>query len=129
MQCPRCRKGNMFVQKNSFANLRLSKFLAMPQQCSICAQPFELETGFWYGTGYVSYALTFAIAVASFIAWWVLLGFSLYDNSLFYWLGTTIFLIFALTPWVMRISRVIYLYFFVRYNKNYKTEAPHNWLK
>lgn len=92
----------------------------MHKKCPECGQPFELEVGFWYGTAYVSYALSVALAVTSFVAWYVLIGMSTEDNRFFWWLGITIFLLIALQPWMMRLSRVIYLYFFVRYNPNYK---------
>lgn len=92
----------------------------MPAHCPECGQPYELEVGFWYGTGYVSYALTVALSVASFVAWYVLIGMSVNDNRFFWWLGINIFLLVILQPWLMRLSRVIYLYFFVRYDPDYK---------
>src|ERR1700733_13712412 len=79
-QCPRCRTGSMFLNKIS---INSTKNMAMSDKCSTCGQPFELEVGFYYGTGYVSYALTVAITVATFIAFWVLYGISIRDNSLY----------------------------------------------
>ena len=96
----------------------------MHARCPECNQPFELEVGFWYGTGYVSYALTVAFSLASFVAWWVLIGMSTNDDRFFWWLGINIFLLIVLQPWLMRLSRVIYLYFFVKYNPNYKDSKP-----
>jgi hypothetical protein len=93
----------------------------MHHECSECKQKFDMEPGFWYGTGYVSYALTIAISVASFLAWWLILGFSLRDNSLLWWLGINALLLVILQPWIMRLSRTIYLYFFVRYDDAYET--------
>jgi len=95
----------------------------MPHNCPECGQPFELEVGFWYGTGYVSYGLSFAISVASFIAWWVLIGMSTEDNRFFWWLGVNAFLLVILQPWLMRLSRVTWLYFFVSYDPDYKKTA------
>lgn len=96
----------------------------MPTHCKECGQKFELEVGFWYGTGYVSYALSVAMSVASFVAWYVLIGMSTNDNRFFWWLGINIGLLIFMQPWLMRISRVIYLYFFVRYDANYKSKPP-----
>ncbi len=93
----------------------------MPVHCEECGQKFEMEVGFWYGTGYVSYALSVALSVATFVAWYVLIGMSTQDNRFFWWLGINIFLLIVLQPWLMRISRVIYLYFFVRYDPNYRS--------
>lgn len=119
MRCPRCRSGKMYNSGNPW---KLKKVFDMPKTCPVCHQPFELEVGFWYGTGYVSYALSVALSVASFVAWYVLIGVSTKDNRFFWWLGSNILLLVLLQPWLMRLSRVIYLYFFVRYNPNYKTD-------
>jgi len=116
MRCPRCRRGPMFANNNPW-NLR--KVFEMPARCPVCSQPYELEVGFWYGTGYVSYALSVALSVTSFVAWYVLIGMSTQDTRFFWWLGTNIFLLVALQPWLMRLSRVIYLYFFVKYDPNH----------
>ena len=124
MKCPRCREGDMFVHKNPYKKAKLDYMLEMPTHCRVCRQKFELETGFWYGTGYVSYGLAVAFSVVSFMAWWLIIGFSLYDNRIFYWLVFNGILVVVLQPWLMRISRVLYLYFFVPYNENYASEDP-----
>lgn len=114
MKCPNCRKGNMFKQKSLFP---LKRLLDMPERCTECGQPMELEVGFYYGTGYVSYALsvglTFIVAIIFGLTW----GFSYKDYSIFYFLGIDIFLLIVLQPWLMRISRVLYLWGFVKYGK------------
>lgn len=119
MRCPRCRHGAMFNNRNPW---RLSKVFDMPRKCTVCGQPFELEVGFWYGTGYVSYALSVAFSVASFVAWFVLIGMSTKDNRFFVWLTLNVVLLVVLQPWIMRLSRVIYLNFFVKYNPNHQHE-------
>jgi len=119
MKCPRCRRGPMFNNNNPW---RLRKVFDMPKRCPECKQPYELEVGFWYGTGYVSYALSVVLSISTLVAWYVLIGMSTKDNRFFWWLGTNIFLLVVLQPWIMRLSRVIYLYFFVKYNPNYKNE-------
>lgn len=119
MKCPRCRRGNMFKNKNPYKRLKLSHIFDMYEHCPKCQQKFDLEPGFWYGTGYVSYALAVAISVATFIAWLVLIGVSTEDNRVFYWLGINAALLIILQPWLMRLSRVIYIRFFVKYDKLY----------
>jgi len=81
-KCSRCRTGNMFRDKSSY---RLRSFLRMNEKCPVCEQSMEIEVGFYYGTGYVSYALTVALSIATFIAWWVIVGISLDDNR-FFWM-------------------------------------------
>ena len=119
-RCPRCREGNIFCNDSTYKK----GFMAMNVKCPNCNQPTEIEVGFYVGTGYVSYALTVAISVASFIAWWILIGISIDDNRVFWWLGLNGVLLVALLPWLMRISRTIWLSFFVRYNQNWQTESP-----
>jgi hypothetical protein len=93
----------------------------MNPTCPVCGQPTEIEVGFYYGTGYVSYALTVAFSVASFIAWWVIIGFSTEDNRVFYWLGTNALLLILFQPIIMRLSRSLWLSWFVKYDPQWRT--------
>jgi hypothetical protein len=122
MRCPRCRRGDMFTHSNPYKKLRLSYILDMHDNCSVCHQKFDLEPGFWYGTGYVSYFLMIIFSAITFISWWIIIGISAEDNRVLYWLLVNGGLIIILQPWFMRLSRVVYLYFFVKYNENYDTE-------
>lgn len=110
----------MFNSDNAW---NLKKTLSMPHKCSVCQQPYELEPGFWYGTGYVSYALSVMYLIFTFIIWWIFIGFSVDDNRFFWWMGLAVVSLILLQPWLMRFSRVLYLYFFVKYNEHYK-DAP-----
>lgn len=118
MKCPRCRRGPMFVNSNPW---KFKQTLKMHDNCPECNQPFELEVGFWYGTGYVSYALTIVMSVITFAGWWLTIGMSTEDNRFFWWLGFNAVLLVVLQPWIMRLSRAIYLYFFVSYDPDYKS--------
>jgi hypothetical protein len=124
MKCPRCRRGSMFTEKNPYKSLKLSKIFEMPGNCPVCGQKFDLEPGFWYGTGYVSYALAVAVSATTFIAWLVLIGISTEDNRVFFWLGFNALLLVVLQPWLMRLSRVIYIRIFVRYHKEFEQSKP-----
>lgn len=124
MRCPRCRRGRMFKDSNPYRKLKLSHIFDMPDHCSVCNQKYEMEPGFWYGTGYVSYALAVAVSVTTFIAWWVLIGISTDDNRIFYWLGFNCLLLLLIQPWLMRLSRVIYLCIFVKYDPHYEETKP-----
>ncbi|WP_308219024.1 hypothetical protein [Chitinophaga sp. HK235] len=96
----------------------------MPDNCPVCGQPVEVEVGFYYGTGYVSYALSVAVCVASLIAWWLFIGFSIYDNSIYWWLGFNGLLLLSLQPLLMRWSRTIWMAFFVRYDEDWQQGPP-----
>ena len=89
----------------------------MPEHCPVCGQKMELEVGFYYGTGYVSYALTIVLFALVFVFYWFVPGISYKDYSIFYYLLTSTILALLLQPWLMRLSRVLYLYLFVKYGK------------
>ncbi|RYF87308.1 MAG: DUF983 domain-containing protein [Chitinophagaceae bacterium] len=124
MRCPRCRRGPMFNDNNAYKKLGLKHIFDMPENCPVCGQKYDMEPGFWYGTGYVSYALAVAVSVASFIAWWVFVGISVDDNRVLWWLLANAILLTVLQPWLMRLSRVIYIRFFVSYDADYKKHRP-----
>jgi hypothetical protein len=96
--------------------------MVMHKNCPTCGQPTEIEVGFYYGTGYVSYGLSVAFSVATFVAWKVLIGmtFSIDDDRILYWMGTNIFLLIVMQPILMRLSRTLWLSWFVSYNENWK---------
>jgi hypothetical protein len=98
--------------------------MKMPEHCPVCGQPFEIEVGFYYGTGFVSYALAVLVSVISFVAWKLTLGMSLEDNRLFWWLGVNAILLLALQPVLMRLSRAIWIYFFVWYDPAWMEGPP-----
>ncbi len=117
-RCPRCREGKVFVKNSAYAK----NSTQMHDKCPVCGQPTEIEVGFYYGTGYVSYALSIAVLVASFIAWKVLIGlsFSVDDNRILYWMGFAFTLLFGLQPALMRMSRILWLSWFVKYDPKWK---------
>lgn len=117
MKCPNCHKGNMYSQKSIFP---LGKLMDMPERCPVCGQKYELEIGFWYGTGYVSYAISVGLIALLAVAYAVLVGFSWKDNSIFYFIGVMIASMVMLQPWIMRFSRVLYIYVFVKYGQGSK---------
>ncbi|MBL7769380.1 MAG: DUF983 domain-containing protein [Flavipsychrobacter sp.] len=118
-RCPRCREGKIFESSNPY---EFGKILKMNDKCPVCKQPTEIEVGFYYGTAYVSYALTVAFSVATFIAWWVIIGFSLEDGDyrVLYWGITNAVLLIALQPVFMRLSRSMWLSWFVKYDPNWR---------
>jgi uncharacterized protein (DUF983 family) len=118
-KCPRCRRGDMFQHSNPY---KLNKFMKMNETCPVCGQVFDIEVGFYYGTGFVSYALAVALSVATLVAWWVLIGVSIDDNRIFYWLGFNALFLVALQPILMRLSRTIWLAFFVPYDRQWRTK-------
>lgn len=120
-RCPRCREGKLFKNPVSYS---FKKNMEMNKDCPVCGQPTEIEVGFYYGTSYVSYALTVALSVATLVAWLVIIGMSTEDNRFFYWLGFNAVFLFMLQPWLMRLSRSLWISWFVKHDKNWKENQP-----
>jgi hypothetical protein len=89
----------MFTDPNPW---RLKSTLKMPARCPECSQLFELEVGFWYGTAYLSYAITPFLRL-SFVLWFLTIGFSLSDNRFFWWMALT-GSCGRIAAWFMRLS-------------------------
>ena len=83
----------------------------MHERCDSCNLKYEMETGFFYGSMYASYALTVAVSVAVFVALQVI-----------YWPGITPYLLInagvllVLSPVLFRLARMVWLYIFIKYN-------------
>ena len=105
-RCPRCREGKLFQHTVS---IRLKKNMEMNQTCPVCGQATEIEVGFYYGTSYVSYALTVGLSLVSLAIWGLTIGLSINDNRFFIWMGCNAVLLIILQPWLMRQSRSLWI--------------------
>ncbi len=110
----------------------------MNDKCPVCGQPLDMEPGFYYGTNMVSYTLAVLICFITFFLWWITIGFSLSDKRFFWWIGVNAFLLVLLQPPLMRLSRTVWLSFFVPYSANWEKgdiiipervnkDQQHNW--
>jgi hypothetical protein len=73
-----------------------------------------LEPSFYYGAMYVNYALSVAIAVITFSLASLVFGLDL-TESIFPVLGALL----VTLPFTLRISRIVWINFFVKYRKEY----------
>jgi len=119
--CPRCRTGKLF--KNPLS-IGVSKNMAMHERCPACAQRSEIEIGFYYGTGYLSYLLALFYTGITFLLWWLLIGFSFHDRRFFVWIAVNAVSLLFMQAWLMRFSRVLWLSFFVSYNPFWASQPP-----
>jgi uncharacterized protein (DUF983 family) len=113
--CPRCHEGKLFRNKKTYS----SGFTEMNPRCSVCGEDFEREPGFYFGAAYVSYALTVALWVSLFVALTVfdligLIKFGFFDDGLLYFVLGIVLLV-VLLPVLYRLSRAIWINFFVKY--------------
>jgi uncharacterized protein (DUF983 family) len=134
-KCPRCRRGKLYKKGNPYD---LKNFMKMHERCPVCGQSLDMEPGFYYGTNMVSYTLAVLLSAVSFFVWWILIGFSFQDSRFFWWMGINAFLLVALQPPLMRLSRTVWLAFFVPYSSKWREgdviepervnkEQMHNW--
>lgn len=108
-KCPVCHDGDVFITKNIYD---LKKFDKMHENCSSCGHKYEIEHGFWYGAMFVSYALTVAFSVATFV-----LTYLIYPAATAWvYIWTIITLVILLAPVSYRGSRLIWMNFFSHYD-------------
>ncbi|MFN8417472.1 MAG: DUF983 domain-containing protein [Cytophagaceae bacterium] len=113
LKCPQCRKGDIYIKKNLFA---IKDGHKMNKQCSHCELEFEPEPGYYYGAMYVSYMLNVAFFLPMFLVYAIWLKDMDLVDPLYYFAAIVITLL-AFSPYFFRLSRALYLAFFVRYDK------------
>lgn len=119
-RCPRCREGGLFDNANPF-DLRTT--MRMPEHCPVCGQAFELQTGFYFGTGYVSYFLSVGFCLITAALWFFTIGFAFDDNRIYWYLATVTALLILTQPLNQRLCRSIWIAFFVRYDAQWKAQV------
>lgn len=107
----------MFQHSNPY---HLKTVLRMNERCPLCTQPLDMEPGFYYGTNMISYILAILFSILTFVLWWIIFGFSLKDNRFFWWLGMNAVLLVLVQPPLMRLSRSVWIYFFIRYSPHWQ---------
>lgn len=102
-KCPACRKGPLFVQPSVFPFRRM---LQMNKNCPHCGTRLVEETN--NGPG-INFVLTTILLFANVLWYYPLFGISYTDNSIYYFLGSSVLVVLLLQPWLMRFSRSVYL--------------------
>jgi uncharacterized protein (DUF983 family) len=99
----------MYVDANPYV---FKNVIKMHEKCSHCGLKYQMEPSFFYGAMYVSYALSVAVGVAAFVIFKMLIGLSLVQTFIAMVLGLVI-----LYPFILRISRNIWINMFVDYQE------------
>jgi len=110
--CPKCQNESMYIDKNP---LHLSKVLKMHDHCSKCGFKYQIEPSFFYGAMYVSYGVNVAIGIAAFIVSFAVFNLGMKGSFIAIFASLVI-----LMPFVLRVSRNIYINMFVSYDPDYK---------
>lgn len=110
--CPNCHKESMYVGKNLY---NPSYTIKIKESCSQCNTRYKIEPSFFYGAMYVSYALGVFVGVAAFLVCYFIFQTNLKTAFLVIVISLT-----ALMPVLMRLSRNIWISFFISYQSNTK---------
>ncbi|MFI1771996.1 DUF983 domain-containing protein [Thalassobellus citreus] len=108
--CPKCHEESMYKNKNLY---KFSSVLDMHETCSNCQTKYRIEPSFFYGAMYVSYAVGIAFAVAAFI-----ISFYFFKASINIVFVSIILTLIVFLPIILRLSRNIWINFFIHYNKD-----------
>ena len=109
-KCPKCHQESMYKNKNPY---HFSDTLKMHDRCNHCDTKYKIEPSFFYGSMYVSYAVGIAFAVAAFIVSNIFFG-----SSLKVAFGSIVGTLVCFMPIIMRLSRNIWINFFMSYDPN-----------
>lgn len=107
-RCPKCGKGEIYQNKSVFP---LKNTLKTVEHCPNCDQKIKFDNDYAPG---MNYAISVVVYILGFIVYHSIWGISLIDNSLMYAFIFTTIVVILLQPWIMRISKTIYLYLFIQ---------------
>ena len=111
--CPKCQKESMYAAQNPY---KLGHIFKMHERCSHCGVKYKMEPSFFYGAMYVSYAVGIAFAVAAFVIARLIFGIGLVNTFI-----TIVVTLIVFMPVIIRLSRNIWINFFLKYDPNTRT--------
>lgn len=115
-KCPQCHIGSVFISNNPY---NLKRFDKMNVSCNCCGIKYEKEPGFFQGAMYVSYALM----AGWFIITWAADTF-IFKSETWQYLTFVISTVILFMPLTFRTSRLLWMNFFIKFDKN-KTTCNH----
>jgi hypothetical protein len=117
-KCPHCHHGEMFVNRNPYAIMSMSK---MPSHCALCGRSFFPETGFYWGAMYMSYVMTVMFSAVNV----VMIGF-IFGWDMCLLIGGNTLLLIGSFPLFYRYARVLWLQLNTPFSPEAfeKTKAP-----
>ena len=122
MKCPSCRQTTVFVNKSIFP---LKNLLELKDECEVCGQKMKSESN---NGGGINYALSMLLFFLNLLWYWPIFGLSYKDNSVFYYLAASTFVVILAQPYLMRLSRMMYLYLYVNFGTSRRVTVDHQHL-
>ena len=106
-KCPRCHEGNFF--KYTFT-MNIFKVNKIEKKCSQCDLKYMIEPAFYFGALYVSYGITVAICIATFITSKIIFDLALLSSFIAVFIVLILFI-----PVNLRLSRILWINIFINY--------------
>jgi len=106
-KCPRCHKGDFF--KYAFT-MNIFKVNKIEKKCSKCDLKYMIEPAFYFGALYVSYGITVAICIATFITSKIIFDLALLSSFIAVFIALILFI-----PVNLRLSRILWINMFINY--------------
>jgi uncharacterized protein (DUF983 family) len=110
-KCPRCQEGDFFKYGFTFNPSKVTK---IHTHCSNCNLKYMLEPSFYYGAMYINYGITVGISIVTF-----LISKLIFDLTLLQSFGAIIVALLLLAPINLRLSRILWINMFVKFDKKY----------
>lgn len=85
----------------------------MHESCSNCGTKYKIEPSFFYGSMYVSYPVGIAFATAAFV-----ISFFVFNAGIHTIFISIIATLVVFMPIILRLSRNIWINFFMHYDKS-----------
>ena len=106
-KCPRCHEGDFF--KYTFT-MNIFKVNKIEKKCSQCDLKYMIEPAFYFGALYVSYGITVAICIVTFITSKIIFDLALLSSFI------AVFIVLILCiPVNLRLSRILWINMFINY--------------
>lgn len=108
-KCPQCHEGDFFKYRISINPKKITK---LHDNCPNCNLKYMMEPSFFFGAMYINYGIAVALFVAIFIIAKLFFGLSILQSFI-----AIIIVSFLLTPFSLRLSRIIWINLFVKYKR------------
>lgn len=115
--CPKCQNDKMYVNPNAY---NLADVFEMHDHCRSCGFKYKIEPSFFFGAMYVSYGVGIAFGVAAFV-----ISYLVFKTNLKVSFAAIIASLVIFMPIIMRVSRNIWINFFVDYDKEAANMKSH----
>ena len=106
-KCPRCHEGDFF--KHAFT-MNIFKVNKIEKKCSKCDLKYMIEPAFYFGALYVSYGITVAICIVTFIISKIIFDLALLSSFIAVFIVLILFI-----PVNLRLSRILWINMFINY--------------